>query len=45
MTPIAIRFEPGMTAKIGAAIKLYISSENGKRAVKNNAIAMSYFES
>ena len=29
-----------MTAKIGAAIKLYISSENGKRAAKINAIAI-----
>ena len=40
ITPIAIRFEPGMTAKIGAAIKLYIPSENGKRAAKINAIAI-----
>ena len=40
ITPIAIRLEPGITCKIGAAIKVYISSAKGKRIAKKTTIAM-----
>ncbi len=40
ITPIAIRLEPGIAFKIGAAIKVYILSAKGKRIVKKITIAI-----
>ena len=40
ITPIAIRLEPGIDCTIGAAIKVYMSSANGKRIAKKITIAM-----
>ena len=40
ITPIAIRLEPGIARTIGAAIKVYMSSANGKRIAKKITIAM-----
>ena len=38
--PGAIRLEPGIACTIGAAIKVYISSANGKRIAKKITIAL-----
>ena len=40
ITPIAIRLDPGIVCTIGAAIKVYMSSANGKRIAKKTTIAM-----